>query len=91
MIHGGQEVNIAGSVVQCLISLNEKYREDKSKDKVFLKGLLIAVCSLTSIENLAENQLPPKQMISFNKSRYNLRMAIVYVFYILFIYFQTYL
>lgn len=75
LLQGGQEITIAGTVVECLISLNQKHREDKSKDRTFIKGLLLSTFTLKAIENLAENQLPPKEVLAFIKDLFIIRIG----------------
>lgn len=61
-----KEVNLANRVVKGLISMNEPNRRGNvSKDKTFIKALLIATCTLQTIRDLDENQLPPKDILSF--------------------------
>lgn len=66
--NGSQNVSIAAAVVERLIGLNQPgRRENTTKDKTFVKALLIAVCSLQFIRNLSPNQKPPKPSLNFIK------------------------
>lgn len=62
------EVILAARVVDGLLFLNENgRREDVSKDKVFLKALLISVFSLSAIRALQPNQNLPRELLNFIK------------------------
>lgn len=64
------EITLAARVVQGLLLMNESSRrKDVSKDKVFIKALLIAICTLKTIYNLKENQTLPKSILSFIKGK----------------------
>lgn len=65
---GFKEISISAKAVQGLISLNQPgRRENETKDKSFLKALLISVCSLKKIQCLQPNQQPEKEMVNFIK------------------------
>lgn len=64
------EVNIAARVVNGLHFLNEPgRREDMTKDKVFIKALLISVCKLTAIRELKSNDQLPRELLAFIKGK----------------------
>lgn len=63
-----QEIRFSRRVVEGLIAMNESNRRgDASKDKSFIKAVLIATCTLKTIYSLNENQRLPKGVLSFVK------------------------
>lgn len=63
-----EEVRLANRVIEGLLSMNAPgRREDPSKDKTFIKALLIATCTLQAIRQYKDEQLPPKGILSFVK------------------------
>lgn len=65
-----KEVTLAARAVQGLLWMNElSRRKNTAKDKVFIKALLIAACTLKNIHSLKQNELPPKCILSFIKGK----------------------
>lgn len=74
-----QTVTIAAKAVNTLMQLNQPgNRENSSKDKRFIKSLLIALCTLTKIQSMDENQKFEKGILSFVKGDY---FSFVIIFY----------
>lgn len=66
-----REIRLAARVIDGLLLLNQSNRrEDVSRDKSFIKALLISICSLKTIQNLEENERLNKSMLAFIKGKY---------------------
>lgn len=64
------QINFPARVIDGLLLMNKPtWREDKSKDKTYIKALLMAVCRLENLQKLAENESPPKHLINFIKGK----------------------
>lgn len=73
-----REISIAAKVIEGLSCYNQPgQRENKAKDKSFVKALLISVCSIKLIRVLKSNQNPPKGMINFIRGYFHKEFMIL--------------
>lgn len=77
MIGGtSQKVVMCSRAVIGLVSLNQPgRRENQEKDKIFIKALLLAVCTLETIKRLSEQEPIPKELLRFMREIFSMRIA----------------